>query len=111
LSQADATRKGEEFLEEVDSFCGEKRRWIVKVDEPTDPRYGSLPRERPIEAYIRNGVINLDKPPGPTSHEVVAWVKRMLGVERAGHGGTLGPARPCHGPAGGDTPRSLACCQ
>ena len=33
----------------------------------------------------------LDKPPGPTSHEAVAWAKRLLGVERAGHSGTLDP--------------------
>jgi len=37
------------------------------------------------------GVIPLDKPPGPTSHEVVAWVKRMFGLSKAGHGGTLDP--------------------
>ncbi|MDD1775920.1 MAG: RNA-guided pseudouridylation complex pseudouridine synthase subunit Cbf5, partial [Candidatus Methanomethylicus sp.] len=34
---------------------------------------------------------NLDKPPGPSSHEVVAWVKRLLDLGRAGHGGTLDP--------------------
>jgi H/ACA ribonucleoprotein complex subunit 4 len=37
------------------------------------------------------GIINLDKPPGPTSHEIVAWVKRLLEIRRAGHGGTLDP--------------------
>jgi H/ACA ribonucleoprotein complex subunit 4 len=38
---------------------------------------------------MRRGIINLDKPPGPSSHEVVAWVKRILGLKHAGHGGTL----------------------
>jgi H/ACA ribonucleoprotein complex subunit 4 len=38
------------------------------------------------------GVINLDKPKGPTSHEIVAWIKRILGLKRGGHGGTLDPA-------------------
>jgi len=33
----------------------------------------------------------LDKPPGPTSHEVVAWVKKLLELDRAGHGGTHDP--------------------
>jgi H/ACA ribonucleoprotein complex subunit 4 len=33
----------------------------------------------------------LDKPPGPTSHEVVAWVKRIIGISKAGHSGTLDP--------------------
>ncbi|MCE4612868.1 MAG: tRNA pseudouridine synthase A [Desulfurococcales archaeon] len=93
MLEHDPNREGERFLEEVDSFCGNKRRWLVKIEEPTDPRYGYLPRERPIDLYIKSGVINLDKPPGPTSHEVVAWIKRMLNVERAGHGGTLEPLK------------------
>lgn len=33
----------------------------------------------------------LDKPSNPSSHEVVAWVKRMLRVEKTGHSGTLDP--------------------
>ncbi len=37
------------------------------------------------------GVINLDKPANPSSHEVVAWIKRMLRVEKTGHSGTLDP--------------------
>jgi H/ACA ribonucleoprotein complex subunit 4 len=41
---------------------------------------------------MNNGFINLDKPAGPTSHQVVAWVKEILEIEKAGHGGTLDPA-------------------
>jgi H/ACA ribonucleoprotein complex subunit 4 len=41
--------------------------------------------------HLRLGAINLDKPSGPTSHEVVAWVKKILQVEKAGHSGTLDP--------------------
>lgn len=37
------------------------------------------------------GVINLDKPPGPSAHEVTAWVRDMVGVNRAAHAGTLDP--------------------
>jgi len=66
-----------------------KRKLIVKAEEETDPRYGHQPAERPIQDYIRFGVINLDKPAGPSSHEVTAWVKRLLGIKHAGHGGTL----------------------
>ncbi len=40
---------------------------------------------------LRHGVINLDKPSNPSSHEVVAWVKRALDVEKTGHSGTLDP--------------------
>ncbi len=64
---------------------------LIKDEEKTNPNFGWKPRERPIKEYIETGVINLDKPPGPTSHEVVAWVKRMLSIDRAGHGGTLDP--------------------
>lgn len=39
----------------------------------------------------RYGVINLDKPANPSSHEVVAWVRRILRVEKTGHSGTLDP--------------------
>ena len=30
----------------------------------------------------------VDKPAGPTSHEVVAWIKRILKIEKAGHSGS-----------------------
>lgn len=49
------------------------------------------PSERSVEELLRNGFINLDKPPGPTSHEVTAWVKKILNVKKVGHGGTLDP--------------------
>jgi len=66
-----------------------ERKLVVKAEEETNPRYGCKPEERPLTEYVRFGVINLDKPPGPSSHEVTAWVKRILKVEHAGHGGTL----------------------
>jgi tRNA pseudouridine55 synthase len=37
------------------------------------------------------GVLNIYKPSGPTSHDVVARVRRVLGVRRVGHAGTLDP--------------------
>ncbi|MCS7131449.1 MAG: RNA-guided pseudouridylation complex pseudouridine synthase subunit Cbf5 [Hadesarchaea archaeon] len=67
------------------------REVLVRAHDVTDPRYGSEPGKRSIREHIRLGIINLDKPVGPTSHEVVAWVKRVLEVRRAGHGGTLDP--------------------
>jgi H/ACA ribonucleoprotein complex subunit 4 len=39
---------------------------------------GMSPLKRSLQEYIRYGVINLDKPSNPSSHEVVAWIKRML---------------------------------
>jgi tRNA pseudouridine55 synthase len=39
-----------------------------------------------------NGVLIIDKPPGPTSHDVVNRVRRMLGQKSVGHLGTLDPS-------------------
>src|SRR5881397_4226704 len=38
-----------------------------------------------------HGVLVVDKPPGPTSHDVVDRVRRALSTRRAGHTGTLDP--------------------
>ncbi|HEX7179540.1 MAG TPA: RNA-guided pseudouridylation complex pseudouridine synthase subunit Cbf5 [Nitrososphaeraceae archaeon] len=57
----------------------------------TDYEYGYLPLKRPIASLLDYGLILLDKPPGPTSHEVVSWVKNILNVDKAGHSGTLDP--------------------
>ncbi len=64
---------------------------VVLDEEPADPEHGWSPSARPTEAMLEYGLIPLDKPRGPTSHEVVAWTRRLLGVERAGHSGTLDP--------------------
>jgi len=63
----------------------------VLDEEATDPSHGWTPSSRPISALLQYGLVPLDKPRGPTSHEVVAWTKRLLGVEKAGHSGTLDP--------------------
>jgi tRNA pseudouridine55 synthase len=40
---------------------------------------------------MTSGILVVDKPRGPTSHDVVAHVRRALGVRRIGHAGTLDP--------------------
>jgi H/ACA ribonucleoprotein complex subunit 4 len=64
---------------------------VVLDEEEADPEYGWDPRARPVNMMLEYGLVALDKPRGPTSHEVVAWVRKMLGVEKAGHSGTLDP--------------------
>ncbi|MDZ7702246.1 MAG: RNA-guided pseudouridylation complex pseudouridine synthase subunit Cbf5 [Halobacteriales archaeon] len=49
------------------------------------------PAERDVESLLAFGVVNLDKPGGPTAHQVSAWVRDLTGVERAAHAGTLDP--------------------
>ena len=69
----------------------EKRKTLVLDEEETDPGHGWAPSARPIQTLLDYGIVVLDKPRGPTSHEVVAWVRKMLDKERAGHSGTLDP--------------------
>ncbi|NOZ76556.1 MAG: RNA-guided pseudouridylation complex pseudouridine synthase subunit Cbf5 [Euryarchaeota archaeon] len=70
----------------------EKGRKIIAIRKSTtDPAYGKPPGERTVEELLEYGFVNLDKPAGPTSHEVVSWVKDILEVKKAGHGGTLDP--------------------
>ncbi|KAL2266301.1 hypothetical protein VTJ83DRAFT_5653 [Remersonia thermophila] len=64
---------------------------LVRSGHFTPIPNGSSPYKRDIKSYISSGVINLDKPSNPSSHEVVAWLKRMLRVEKTGHSGTLDP--------------------
>ncbi len=68
-----------------------KRKLVTRRRAATNPDFGKRPEDRDPEQHIKYGVINLDKPSGPTSHEVVSWVKRMLKLRRAGQGGTLDP--------------------
>ncbi len=69
------------------------RELLVKVEVSTDPNIGfSDLSALPLEYLLQNGVVCLDKPPGPTSHEVATWVRKILHSDRAGHSGTLDPA-------------------
>ncbi len=65
---------------------------LVKARDKTNPEYGfSKDQQRPIEYLLNNAIVVLDKPAGPTSHEVASWVRRIFNIERAGHSGTLDP--------------------
>jgi H/ACA ribonucleoprotein complex subunit 4 len=65
---------------------------LVKIDDDrTSESFGHIPDERPLSTLFEYGLILLDKPPGPTSHEVVSWVKKTLGLAKVGHSGTLDP--------------------
>ncbi len=64
---------------------------LVLDEEPSDPEHGHTPASRPVQSLLDYGLLPLDKPRGPTSHEVVAWTRKLLAVEKAGHSGTLDP--------------------
>lgn len=80
----------EKYVRNLRWISSKVQNWLIKGDED-DLGFGIDPFKRPPEMYIRYGVINLDKPPGPTSHQVASWVKRILSVSKTGHGGTLDP--------------------
>merc|ERR1712010_292563 len=63
----------------------------VRTGHYTPINAGCSPLKRSLHDYVRSGVINLDKPANPSSHEVVAWIRRILKVEKTGHSGTLDP--------------------
>lgn len=64
---------------------------LVILHETPDSKHGSRPEDRSLSERIRLGVAIVDKPAGPTSHQVSAWVRDMFGVRKAGHSGTLDP--------------------
>lgn len=87
----DLTSEGFKFIMSLDSYGGVTRSWLVKRDESTGEGYGCLPHLRPLSQRLKYGVVVVDKPPGPSSHEVVSWIKALLDVPKAAHGGTLEP--------------------
>lgn len=63
----------------------------VRTGQYTPIPTGFTPLKRPIDELKKYAIINLDKPANPSSHEVVAWIKRILKVDKTGHSGTLDP--------------------
>ncbi len=60
-------------------------------DVTTDPEHGKRPHDRTVEELLASGWFLIDKPPGPSSHQIAAWVRDMLKVDKISHGGTLDP--------------------
>lgn len=67
------------------------REILIKKESDTDPSLGQDPNNRPVDELIEFGIVNIDKPSGPTSHQVSDYVQRILNIEKAGHSGTLDP--------------------
>jgi len=85
-----------------------KRKRLVRIQAKTNPNYGKKPEELTVKELLNNGFINLNKPKGPTSHQVDSWLKKILSSEKIGHGGTLDPNATGVLPIGvGDAAKSL----
>ncbi len=68
-----------------------KRTVYTKAEEAFSTSLGLPPEERSLQQALKRGVVVVDKVAGPTSHEVVAWVKKLMELDHVGHGGTLDP--------------------
>ncbi len=64
---------------------------LVKAKRAIDSGTGKKPHERTVEELLRDGVVIIDKPSGPTSHQITSWAGDILGASKAAHGGTLDP--------------------
>ncbi len=78
-------------MEELLPFEKIDREVLIKREAIGSDEFGCFPNERPIEELINYGIINLNKPSGPTSHQVSDYVQRILNISKAGHSGTLDP--------------------
>ena len=67
------------------------RRMLVKDPKAVPDRWGKRPSDRTTGELLKAGVIALDKPEGPTSHQATAWARDAVHADRIGHGGTLDP--------------------
>lgn len=67
------------------------RKRLVRMASSTDPNHGKAPEDRDVHELLDCGVVLLDKPSGPSSHQVTAWLRKALDIEKVGHGGTLDP--------------------
>lgn len=68
-----------------------ERTILTRQTASSSPKYGCEPSKRPIKDLFDFGVVNIDKPSGPTSHQVSAYVQKILGIHKSGHSGTLDP--------------------
>ena len=68
-----------------------KREILVKKEAKTDEKLGCNPEQRKTEEIINYGVVNINKPQGPTSHQVSDYVQKILNIKKSGHSGTLDP--------------------
>src|SRR3989338_1174039 len=69
-----------------------ERKVLVRKEAETNSDFGCIPEERKTEEIINYGIVNIDKPKGPTSHQVSDYVQKILSISKSGHSGTLDPA-------------------
>merc|ERR1719162_905650 len=93
--------KAKLFIQSEDSKPIDTSKWplllknygdlLVRTGHYTPLPFGCSPLSRPLAQYLLYGILNLDKPVNPSSHEVVSWIKQIMQLEKTGHSGTLDP--------------------
>jgi len=68
-----------------------KRSILIRRLSETSDKFGKYPKDRTTDELIETGIVNIDKPAGPTSHQVSAYVQEIMHIKRSGHSGTLDP--------------------
>ena len=75
----------------VDAPLADARPLRPRRGDPARRRAGALTMARSSLGPGLDGILVVAKPAGPTSHDVVALVRRLAATKRVGHGGTLDP--------------------
>jgi H/ACA ribonucleoprotein complex subunit 4 len=68
-----------------------QRKVLERAQAKTDPAHGCAPETRSVEQLLDYGIVVINKPEGPSSHQVSAYVQQILGIDKSGHSGTLDP--------------------
>lgn len=64
---------------------------LLKGKSDLTSSIGKKPEKRTTQELLKKGIIILNKPSGPTSHQATDYLKRVLEKDKAGHSGTLDP--------------------
>jgi len=68
-----------------------KGQFLFGTNVSTDAQYGKSPTGRSVTEIVDCGFVLINKPPGPSSHQITEEVKKILGASKVGHLGTLDP--------------------
>ncbi len=78
-------------METLLPFEKQRREILTRKECETSLKYGCVPEQRTTKEHIKYGIVNIDKPQGPTSHQVSFYVQKILEIDKTGHSGTLDP--------------------
>ena len=72
-------------------FERQEKKILIRKQVETSDKFGCYPEQRSVEDLLNYGIINVNKPDGPTSHQISDYVKKILELPKTGHSGTLDP--------------------